>query len=161
MRCPFCGCQDDRVVDSRGVRDGAVIRRRRVCEKCDRRFTTYESIEESTPIIVKKDGRRQSYERQKFLRGIFTACQKRPVSRAVIESGVDAIEATLFEGLSPEVASTELGEAASEFLRRTDPVAYVRFASVYRSFTDVGQFAREVQEVRGDTPVTPPPSGEG
>ncbi len=147
MRCPFCGHQDDHVVDSRSVREGSVIRRRRECEGCHRRFTTYEAIEESTPTIVKKDGRREPYDRQKLLKGIVTACQKRPVPRASIESAVDAMEAQLFEGLSPEVASTTLGEHAAKFLKQADPVAYVRFASVYRSFTDVEQFVDSAQEV--------------
>ena len=145
MRCPGCGCQDDKVVDSRAIRDGAAIRRRRVCDQCGRRFTTYETIEDNTPTIVKKDGRRELYDRQKFLRGLVVACQKRPVSRATIEQGVDAIEARLFEGAAAEIPSTRLGEAASELLKEVDPVAYVRFARVYRAFPDLGQFVNEIQ----------------
>lgn len=155
MRCPGCGCQDDKVVDSRVIREGAVIRRRRECEKCARRFTTYETIEDITPTILKKDGRREPYERQKFIRGLVVACQKRPVPRAEIEHGVDAIESKLFDSATHEVSSSRLGEAAAEFLKQLDAVAYVRFVSVYRKFDDVGQF---VTEVIGIAPSTADPS---
>jgi transcriptional repressor NrdR len=148
MRCPGCGCQGDKVVDSRVIREGAVIRRRRECEKCARRFTTYETIEDITPTIIKRDGRREPYERQKFVRGLVVACQKRPVPRAVIEQGVDSIEGKLFDSATHEVSSTRIGEAAAEFLKQLDPVAYVRFVSVYRSFDDVSQFVTEVIGIR-------------
>jgi len=147
MRCPHCGYLEDKVVDSRLVREGRVIRRRRRCDECSRRFTTYEQIEDSAPVIVKKDGRRQPYDRQKLTLGIVTACQKRPVPTAVIESGIDQLESDLFEGSSREVPAEELGKAVMNFLKDADPIAYVRFASVYRSYSDLGQFLDEINEM--------------
>jgi transcriptional repressor NrdR len=147
VRCPFCGYLEDKVVDSRLVREGRVIRRRRRCEECSRRYTTYEQIEDSTPVIVKKDGRRQAYDRQKLMLGIVTACQKRPVPTASIEGGVDQIESDLFGGSSREISADALGEAVMSFLKGADPIAYVRFASVYRSYSDLGQFLDEINEM--------------
>lgn len=147
MRCPFCAHLEDKVVDSRLVREGRVIRRRRHCESCQKRFTTYEAIDEGTPIIVKKDGRRQPYDREKLLGGIFAACQKRPVPTAAIMAAVDGIEARLFEGSANEVQSDRLGAGVMEFLKRTDAIAYIRFASVYRSFNDLHEFLDEIQEM--------------
>ena len=147
MRCPFCGFLEDKVVDSRLVREGRVIRRRRECEGCIKRFTTYETIEEGAPVIVKKDGRREAYDRQKLIGGIVRACEKRPVSMTTINEWVDRLESRLFEGGSAEVPSSEVGEAVVAFLKTSDPVAYVRFASVYHSFSDLDQFVREIREM--------------
>ena len=146
MRCPYCATMEDRVIDSRLVRAGRVIRRRRHCEGCEKRFTTYEAIEEGSPVIVKKDGRREAYNREKLLSGIVAACQKRPIPRADIESAVDLLESRVFEGTSPEVEAEVLGQGVMDFLKRTDPIAYIRFASVYRSFTDLHEFLDEIQD---------------
>lgn len=147
MRCPGCGYLQDKVVDSRLVRDGRMIRRRRQCENCESRYTTYEAIEESTPMLVKKDGRREAYDRKKLLGGIVKACQKRPVPMATIESFVDQLEVRVFNGARSEVPSEELGEAVATFLKGADPIAYVRFASVYRSFNDLHQFLDEIRDI--------------
>ena len=147
MRCPGCGYLQDKVVDSRLVRDGRMIRRRRQCENCESRYTTYESIEESTPMLVKKDGRREAYDRQKLLSGIVKACQKRPVPMPTIRSFVEKLEVRVFNGARSEVPSAELGEAVAAFLKGADPIAYVRFASVYRSFNDLHEFLDEIRQV--------------
>lgn len=149
MRCPFCGHGDDRVIDSRVGGAGEVIRRRRECEQCARRFTTYERIEEVLPTVVKKDGRREPFDRQKLLRGLTIACIKRPVSVDRIEALVDTIERALQESDKREVASAELGERVMRELSALDEVAYVRFASVYRSFRDVGEFLDELGKLAG------------
>jgi len=140
MRCPFCGQVEDRVVDSRETQDGQATRRRRECIACQRRFTTYERIEEVLPQVVKKDGRREAFDRAKILHGLERACQKRPVSAEQIEGMIAAVERRLQESGDKEVQSRVIGEALMERLRELDPVAYVRFASVYRSFEDVGDF---------------------
>jgi transcriptional repressor NrdR len=140
MRCPACGHQEDRVIDSRSTREGRAIRRRRECLACSHRFTTYEYVEANTLMVVKKDSRREPFNREKLITGIQRACEKRPVSAADIEDLVDRIESELSK-LGPEVMSHQVGEQ----LQRLDEVAYVRFASVYRHFKDVNQFMEEIQ----------------
>ncbi len=144
MRCPFCGHMEDRVVDSREAQDGQVTRRRRECAGCQRRFTTYERIEEVLPAVVKKDGRREAFDRAKILHGLERACQKRPVSAEQIEDLVSRVERSVVEAGEREVRSSRLGEAVMERLKELDEVAYVRFASVYRAFRDVGEFMTEL-----------------
>ena len=147
MKCPFCGHTEDRVVDSRVGRDGEFIRRRRECLKCHRRYTTYEYIEDVLPHVVKRDNRREPFDRQKLLGGLNKACNKRPVSREALEQLVSSIESEL-EGLeSREVPANELGEKVMARLRKLDEVAYVRFASVYRSFRDIEEFRSELEKV--------------
>jgi transcriptional repressor NrdR len=145
MRCPYCGHPEDRVVDSREAQEGQATRRRRECAGCGRRFTTYERIEEILPSVVKKDGRREPFDRKKILEGLKRACQKRPVSAEQIEQIVTAVERRVQEMGEKEVPSTVIGEAVMERLRALDPVAYVRFASVYRAFRDVGEFMSELE----------------
>jgi len=152
MRCPFCGHVEDRVVDSRETQDGQVTRRRRECLSCERRFTTYERIEEVLPAVVKKDGRREAFDRQKILHGLERACQKRPVSAEHIQGLLAAVERQLQESGEKEVPSRVIGEALMARLRELDPVAYVRFASVYRSFEDVGDFMSELAGLAGKKP---------
>lgn len=140
MKCPFCQHAESKVIDSRMGKDGASIRRRRECEKCEKRFTTYERIEETFPFVVKKDGRREPYDRMKVISGFQKACEKRPVSVEAIEHSVNTIEAQLMELGEKEIPSTQLGELVMTALKDLDDVAYVRFASVYRSFKDIGEF---------------------
>jgi transcriptional repressor NrdR len=147
MRCPFCHDLENRVVDSRLGKDGEAIRRRRHCEHCGRRFTTYERVEESLPMVVKKDGRREPYERVKVVAGLKRACEKRPISIDTIEALVDRLERQLQESGDREVTSREIGEAVMRELHELDGVAYVRFASVYRSFRDVHEFMRELEDL--------------
>ena len=154
MRCPFCHDLENRVVDSRLGKDGAV-RRRRHCERCGRRFTTYERVEEPLPAVVKKDGRREAFERGKIVRGLSRACEKRPVSTDTIEAVADKIERQLQEKGEREVTSNEIGEAVMRELHALDAVAYVRFASVYRSFRDVHEFMRELEDLIAERRVTP------
>lgn len=144
MRCPFCGVLEDKVIDSRSGGLGEVIRRRRECDGCGKRFTTYERVEDVWPTVVKKDGRREPYDRQKLLRGLRIACSKRPVSTDQLEAVGDAIERFLQDTEGREVTSTELGERVIRRLRELDEVAYVRFASVYRSFRDIDEFHAEL-----------------
>jgi len=144
MRCPFCGHLEDRVVDSREAQDGQATRRRRECLGCERRYTTYERIEESLPALVKKDGRREVFDRRKVLEGLRRACQKRPVSQERIDEMATRVERRLQETGEREVPSSSVGEMVMELLRAEDPVAYVRFASVYRDFRDVGEFTAAV-----------------
>ena len=132
MKCPFCSHDDTRVVDSRLGKEGNNIRRRRECVECERRFTTYERVEESLPLVVKKDGRRETFDRQKIISGIQRACEKRPVSIATIEKVVDQMELKLQESGEKEIDASQIGEAIMEALQSIDEVAYVRFASVYR-----------------------------
>ncbi len=145
MRCPFCGELDSKVVDSRLSRDGRIVRRRRECEACSRRFTTYERVEEILPLVVKKDGRRESYDRSKVVRGMKRACEKRPISIDVIEAVADRIERTLQERGDKEVSTSVIGEEVMRALKTMDDVAYVRFASVYRQFGDLHQFMQELK----------------
>ncbi len=140
MLCPFCRHDDTRVLDSRPTEEGSAIRRRRECAMCERRFTTYERVEETPLLVVKKDGRREVFDRQKILRGIVTACEKRPVTLAQLESMVTALERELRDRGYDEVPSRVIGERVMEQLRALDPVAYVRFASVYREFADLEGF---------------------
>lgn len=140
MKCPYCGHKDDKVLDSRSIREGEGVRRRRECLACGRRFTTYEEIEEMRLVVVKKDERREPFDRSKVLKGMLTACEKRPVSVAQLESAADEIERALYNRGDKEVRSAEIGDMVIEKLRRLDQVAYVRFASVYRQFEDVTQF---------------------
>lgn len=144
MRCPFCAEQEDKVVDSRVNRDGILIRRRRECLGCHRRFTTYERVEDVLPVVVKKDGRREPFDRGKILQGLKKACEKRPVPVAVLEEIADRVEKRVQESGEPEVSSRVIGEDVMAQLHRVDQVAYVRFASVYREFKDVTQFMDEL-----------------
>ncbi|MFH1995933.1 MAG: transcriptional regulator NrdR [Candidatus Omnitrophota bacterium] len=146
MRCPFCGSRRDRVMDSRSSSGGRKIRRRRECIKCKRRFTTYEYVERSALLVVKKDGRREPFDRQKILSGILKACEKRPISISRIESQVDTIEKTLEKLHEREVFSREVGEMVVKCLYDLDEVAYVRFASVYKQFKDATQFMKELRK---------------
>jgi transcriptional repressor NrdR len=145
MKCPFCKHDDDRVVDSRSSSDGFVIRRRRECNECSRRYTTYERIEEAPLRVVKKDGTRVPFERQKILNGLLTACQKRPVTMEEIEAVVNEVERELYEKFEKEVPSQEIGSRVMERLRTLDDIAYVRFASVYREFKDASEFMSELK----------------
>ncbi|OLC71083.1 MAG: transcriptional regulator NrdR [Deltaproteobacteria bacterium 13_1_20CM_2_69_21] len=147
MKCPFCAEVENKVIDSRLSNQGAVIRRRRECLGCQRRFTTYERVEEILPMVVKKDGRREAFDRQKVLEGLKLACQKRPVGADQLEAVVDGIERRLQEMGEREVPSSVIGEAVMRELARLDEVAYVRFASVYRSFKDLGEFMSELKEL--------------
>lgn len=147
MRCPFCQAIDDKVVDTRPSDNEQVIRRRRECTGCTRRFTTYERVEEVLPLVVKKDGRREPFDRHKLLSGLTRACEKRPVPIEALERQVDVIERTLVELSEKEVTSSKIGDAALAGLRQLDDVAYLRFASVYLSFKDAGELMREVQRV--------------
>jgi transcriptional repressor NrdR len=145
MRCPHCGHLEDRVVDSREAQEGLVTRRRRECLSCKGRFTTYERIEEVLPQVVKKDGRREAFDRHKIVEGVATACQKRPVSAEQVEALVAAVERELSDLGEREIPTSVIGEAVMRRLRTLDEVAYVRFASVYRAFRDVGEFMAELE----------------
>jgi len=157
MRCPFCHDLENRVVDSRLGKEGDAIRRRRHCEHCGRRFTTYERVEESLPMVVKKDGRREPFERAKIVNGLKRACEKRPVPVDTIEALVDKIERQLQEGGEREVTSRAIGETVMRELHALDAVAYVRFASVYRSFRDVHEFMRELEDLISERRGKPRP----
>jgi transcriptional repressor NrdR len=150
VKCPFCQSLENKVIDSRLAQDGHVIRRRRECEKCERRFTTYERVEEILPMVVKKDGGREVFDRSKIISGIRKACEKRPVPVTAMEQIVEAIERELHESGEKEVPTSYIGERVMESLRRVDGVAYVRFASVYRSFRDVNEFLDELQHLTAD-----------
>ena len=145
MKCPYCHEENDRVVDSRASQDGYVIRRRRQCVGCSRRFTTYEKIEESPVRVVKKDGTREPFSRDKLRQGLEKACYKRPVSAGAIEQIATRVEAELYDHFDREVRSSFIGEQVIEQLRDLDEVAYIRFASVYREFKDVSEFAKELK----------------
>ncbi|HUO57579.1 MAG TPA: transcriptional regulator NrdR [bacterium] len=147
MKCPFCGHQEDKVMDSRPSKGGSAIRRRRECLKCEKRFTTYEQIEEILPMVVKRDGRREPFDRLKIVAGVRKAVEKRPVSSEKIESLVDDIENVLMERSAKEINSTEIGEMVMNRLKDLDDVAYVRFASVYRQFKDINAFMDEVKKM--------------
>jgi transcriptional repressor NrdR len=145
VKCPFCDENEDKVVDSRTAREGEVIRRRRDCLACKRRYTTYERVEESLPVVVKKDGRREPFDRMKILAGIKKACEKRPISTATIEAVTDRVEKRIQEMGETEIASTAVGEEVMKELHQLDQIAYVRFASVYREFKDIDQFMDELK----------------
>jgi transcriptional repressor NrdR len=147
MRCPFCHETDNRVIDSRLSKDSNMIRRRRECNRCRRRFTTYERVEEMMPLVVKKDGRRENYDRTKIVNGLKRACEKRPVSIDTIEAVADRIERNLQERGEKEIPASVIGEALMRELHDIDQVAYVRFASVYRSFKDIGEFMAELEDL--------------
>ena len=147
MKCPFCGYKDDKVIDSRTTKEGFAIRRRRECLSCEKRFTTYEYIEEVSLMVIKKDGRREPFDRSKILMGLVKACEKRPISMEKIEEAVRMIEHTLQRNFEREVPSKEIGELVMKGLAKLDDVAYVRFASVYRQFKDVGQFMKELKVI--------------
>ncbi len=140
MRCPYCGTLDNRVIDSRLSQAGEVTRRRRECESCERRYTTYERVEQSLPWVIKKDGRRQPYDRSKLMAGLRRACVKRPVSTEALERLLGQVERWMADSGEQEISASRLGERVLHDLRELDPVAYVRFASVYRDFQDVGEF---------------------
>jgi transcriptional repressor NrdR len=150
MRCPFCQDPENKVIDSRESHEGSVVRRRRECLACKRRFTTYERVEELYPLIVKKDGRRETFDREKVLAGLMKACEKRPVSADQLEETVVAIERLLQGVGEKEVPSSVIGEEVMRRLQTLDEVAYVRFASVYRSFRDISEFMDELKELLSD-----------
>ena len=147
MRCPFCGKENTRVIDSRPADDGLSIRRRRQCDECDKRFTTYEKVEAIPLVVIKKDQTREPYDRSKIESGIFRSCHKRPVSVDQINALVDDIESQIFNMEVKEVPSSTIGEIIMDKLRALDPVAYVRFASVYREFKDVHTFMSEIKKL--------------
>lgn len=147
MRCPYCGGPESKVLDSRASHDRAAIRRRRECEACGRRFTTYERWEETALVVIKKDGRRQPFNRRNILQGLIKACEKRPVPMDKLEAIVDFVEREARHQGEAEITSRQIGEWVMERLRELDEVAYVRFASVYREFRDLDTFMREVQEL--------------
>jgi transcriptional repressor NrdR len=147
MRCPKCGCQEDRVIDSRASREGATIRRRRQCEQCGHRFTTYEEVEHEGLLVLKRDGRREEFSREKLLAGIKKACQKRPVSLKAMDELVDHVVAVVTEKFDREVPGEFIGKTVMDGLRELDEVAYVRFASVYRRFQEATDFVQEVKKL--------------
>ena len=156
MKCPRCGQVDNKVVDSRAGKEGEVIRRRRECLSCRRRFTTYERIEEELPLVIKRDGRREPFDRQKILTGILKACEKRTISYATIQKVVDNLEAEFQATGEKEISSVEIGERVMAELLKLDDVAYVRFASVYRQFKDLSQFVEEIKTIITEPPDRPP-----
>ena len=147
MKCPFCGEADTKVIDSRPADDGERIRRRRLCTVCNKRFTTYEVLETVPLIVIKKDKSREAFDRQKLLNGLVRACEKRPVALQTLETAVDAIEQKLTNGYEREVTSIRIGELAMDQLKQIDEVAYVRFASVYRQFSDIDTFMAELRSL--------------
>ena len=149
MRCPYCENDGTKVIDSRHTEDGHAIRRRRECERCGKRFTTYEKIEEMVMMVVKKDGSRQAFDRNKIMNGIVKACEKRPVSVAQMEHIVDEIERGLNNMMEKEIKSSFIGELIMDRLKKLDEVAYVRFASVYRQFTNIQTFMKEIEKLAG------------
>ncbi|MFN0102545.1 MAG: transcriptional regulator NrdR [Bryobacteraceae bacterium] len=155
MKCPFCAHQEDKVIDSRESKEGDAIRRRRQCLACERRFTTYEKIDEIPYMVVKKDGRREKFDRQKILNGLLKACEKRPIPITKLAAIVDKVEAQLADNADRELSTTNVGEILMNELRALDKIAYVRFASVYRDFQDEQAFLSELQTLlrsrRGDT----------
>lgn len=148
MKCPYCGHLKDKVVDSRESREGDVIRRRRQCLSCSKRFTSRERLEDIEYRVIKKDGNREAFQRQKLIAGLLTACEKRPVSIQQLEGIADRVEAELQERPEREMSTKEIGAKLMQELKQLDQIAYVRFASVYRQFRDVGQFRREVDELQ-------------
>lgn len=150
MKCPYCNHPDTRVIDSRPAEDGSAIRRRRSCDECGKRFTTYEKVETIPLIIIKKDNNREQYNRSKIERGIIRACYKRPVSAEAIQKTVERIEIKIFNLEAKEVSSTDVGEIVMDELKELDEVAYVRFASVYREFKDVNTFMDEIKKMMLD-----------
>lgn len=149
MNCPFCNNPDTKVIDSRPTEEGHAIRRRRGCDKCNKRFTTYEKVEETILTVVKSGSRREEFDRNKILKGIVRACEKRPVSMETMEKMVDDIERDINNLMTKEVDSKYIGEQVMEHLKKVDEVAYIRFASVYRKFTDVDTFVKEIEKLVG------------
>jgi transcriptional repressor NrdR len=147
VKCPYCGHMGDKVVDSRESKEGDVIRRRRECLECERRFTSYERIDEIPYMVIKKDGRRERFERQKLVAGLLKACEKRPVTVSALEAIADRVEETLQNRPEREIATAEIGAFVMQELKRLDKVAYVRFASVYRDFRDIGEFMSELKDL--------------
>ena len=147
MKCPFCGHIEDKVIDSRSSNEDRSVRRRRECMKCKRRFTTYEYIEEIPLMVIKRDGRREAFDRNKVINGILKACEKRPVSMEKVEALVDKVEKELQKSFDKEVKVEEIGEQVMNSLHKLDEVAYVRFASVYRQFKDINQFMKELKDL--------------
>ncbi len=153
MRCPYCTSLDNKVVDSRMGKEGESIRRRRECLKCQGRFTTHERVEEVLPLVIKKDGRREPFDRMKILNGLKKACEKRPISLEMLERAVEEIEKDLQEKGLKEIPSTVIGEEVMDRLHKLDEVAYVRFASVYRSFKDISEFMTELKDILGNKEI--------
>ncbi len=147
MKCPFCSCTEDRVIDSRSSNEDRSVRRRRECIKCKKRFTTYEYIEEVPLMVIKRDSRREAFDRNKIISGILKACEKRPVSMERVEAVVDKVEKELQKSFDKEVKAQEVGELVMEHLHKLDEVAYVRFASVYRQFKDINHFMKELKDL--------------
>lgn len=147
MRCPFCGYEDSKVVDTRPTDEGRIIKRRRECLKCQKRFTTYEKVERQPVLVIKKDNRREEFDRNKILNGIIKACQKRPVSIEQMNKIVDEIENEIYNSMREEISSREIGEMVMEKLKKIDEISYVRFASVYRQFKDINTFIEELQKL--------------
>lgn len=147
MKCMYCGCEDSKVIDSRSADEGRTIRRRRECVQCGKRFTTYETIEDTPVLVVKSGGARQSYDPQKIKSGIIKSCEKRPVSMEKIDALVEDITKRIYNSMEQEISSKQIGEMVMEGLKNLDEVAYVRYASVYRSFTDIDSFMQELQKM--------------
>lgn len=147
MRCPYCGFMESKVIDSRPAEDGTSIRRRRECLKCQKRFTTYEKLETISLVVVKQDNSRQPYDREKIVRGLIRACEKRPITYAQMEDIADKIESELYQMMSKEVTSTEIGEKVMSHLKELDEVAYVRFASVHKHFSNIQSFKSALEEL--------------
>ena len=145
MRCPFCGWTESKVIDSRAAEEGSTIRRRRECVSCSRRFTTYEVVEQIPLMIVKKDGRRTIFERNKIMNGVLRACQKRPISLSTVEELVEKVEKEIRNTMEREISTQQIGEMVMQYLKDIDQVAYVRFASVYRQFADINNFMQELE----------------
>ena len=151
MKCPYCGFTESKVIDSRPTDESSAIRRRRECLKCGKRFTTYEKLESVSIVVIKKDLSRQEFDRNKILKGIITACEKRPISLAQMEKVADDIESELYQSMEREVDTATIGEKVMEKLRELDDVAYVRFASVYKRFDDIETFMKELEGMNNDT----------
>lgn len=147
MKCPFCGFSESKVIDSRPTEDGAAIRRRRECLKCQKRVTTYEKLETISLVVIKQDNSRQAYDREKVIRGLIRACEKRPITYAQMEAIADDIESELYQAMTKEVSSTEIGEKVMNRLKSLDEVAYVRFASVHQHFSDINSFMNALKEL--------------
>lgn len=147
MRCLYCGCEDSKVIDSRSADEGRTIRRRRECTACGKRFTTYETIEDTPVLVIKSSGLRQAFDPQKIKNGIIKSCEKRPVSLTVIDDMVSAIVKKVYNSMEQEISSKQIGEMVMEELKKVDEVAYVRYASVYRSFKDIPSFMEELQKL--------------
>ncbi|MBM3243887.1 MAG: transcriptional repressor NrdR [Candidatus Omnitrophica bacterium] len=160
MKCPYCNYKEDKVVDSRSTAEESAVRRRRECLKCGKRFTTYEYIEEISLMVIKKDGRREPFDRKKVLSGIIRACEKRPISIEKMEEIVLSVERAIQKKSDREVSASRIGELVMERLKNIDDVAYVRFASVYRQFKDVGQFMVELKDILGREKKSIPQSGK-